>query len=96
MSLPDAIAAPRASQRNGTKTDAEPAFIAQYGDELQNRFHQSFNPTTEIGSVTGVEFKPDGSLEAAAEPVRRGGGSAAVVCPAGEKPPNARLARICG
>ena len=28
MTLPDAIAAPRASQRNGAKTDAEPAFIA--------------------------------------------------------------------
>ena len=83
MSLPEAIAAPRASQRNGAKTDAEPAFIAQYGNELSTRFGQSFNQTPEIGSVTAVEFLPGGRLEAAAEPVRRGGGSAEVVCPDG-------------
>ena len=95
MTLPQAIAAPRASQRNGALTDAEPAFITQYGDELHSSYGQNFNPTAEIGSVTGVEFLHDGDLEAAAEPVRRGGGSAEVVCPAGEKPPNARLAKIC-
>jgi gamma-glutamyltranspeptidase/glutathione hydrolase len=95
MTLPEAIAAPRASQRNGAKTDAEPAFIDQYGSELKTRFGQSFNPTAEIGAVTGVEFLPDGDLEAAAEPVRRGGGWAAVVCPAGETPPNARIAKLC-
>jgi gamma-glutamyltranspeptidase / glutathione hydrolase len=95
MTLPQAIAAPRASQRNGARTDAEPAFITQYGDGLQARFGQAFNATAEIGSVTAVEFLPDGDLQAAAEPVRRGGGSAAVVCPAGERPPNARLAKIC-
>jgi gamma-glutamyltranspeptidase/glutathione hydrolase len=95
MTLPQAIAAPRASQRNSAKTDAEPAFIDQYGAELSNRFGQSFNPVAEIGSVTGVEFLPDGDLEAAAEPVRRGGGSAAVVCPSGERAPNARVAKLC-
>jgi gamma-glutamyltranspeptidase/glutathione hydrolase len=95
MTLPQAIAAPRASQRNGAKTDAEPAFIDQYRSELTTRFGQSFNPVAEIGAVTGVEFLPDGDLEAAAEPVRRGGGSAAVVCPAGEPAPNARIAKIC-
>jgi gamma-glutamyltranspeptidase / glutathione hydrolase len=96
MTLAQAIAAPRASQRNGARTDAEPAFIDQYGADLESTYGQSFNPVTEIGSVTAVEFQPDGDLEAAAEPVRRGGGSAAVVCPAGQKPPNARLAKICG
>src|SRR3954452_1947179 len=95
MTLPQAIAAPRASQRNGAKTDAEPAFIDQYGTELTSRFGQSFNPTAEIGSVTAVEFLPDGDLQAAAEPVRRGGGSAAVVCPSGQTPANARVAKIC-
>ena len=80
MSLPDAIAAPRASQRNGARTDAEPGFIAQYGSELQSRFGQSFNSTAEIGAATGIEFLGGGELEAAAEPVRRGGGTAAVVC----------------
>jgi gamma-glutamyltranspeptidase/glutathione hydrolase len=83
MSLPDAIAAPRASQRNSTPTNAEPGFVAQYGDELTSRFGQTIASTgsTEIGAVTGVEFLSNGKLEAAAEPVRRGGGAAAVVTP---------------
>jgi gamma-glutamyltranspeptidase / glutathione hydrolase len=89
MSLPDAIAAPRASQRNSTPTNAEPGFVAQYGAELTTRFGQSIASTgsTEIGAVTGVEFLPDGRLQAAAEPVRRGGGDAEVVCPAGRPLP---------
>jgi gamma-glutamyltranspeptidase/glutathione hydrolase len=95
MTLPQAIAAPRASQRNTTQTTAEQPFIDQYGAELRSRFGQSFSSTAEIGSVTGVEFLPDGNLEAAAEPVRRGGGWAAVVCPSGETPPNARIAKLC-
>jgi gamma-glutamyltranspeptidase / glutathione hydrolase len=95
MTLPQAIAAPRASQRNGAKTDAEPAFIDQYGAELTSDFGQSFNPTAEIGAATGVEFLPDGDLQAAAEPVRRGGGWAEVLCPAGQPAPNARIAKLC-
>jgi gamma-glutamyltranspeptidase/glutathione hydrolase len=79
MSLPDAIAAPRASQRNGA-TQAEPAFIAQYGSALAP-FGQTFTSTPEIGAATGIEILPDGRLESAAEPVRRGGGAAAVVTP---------------
>ena len=82
MSLPEAIAAPRASQRNSSSSDAEPAFIAEYGAALTAR-GQKFNPTAEIGAATGIEFLPNGGLEAAAEPVRRGGGDAEVVCPAG-------------
>jgi gamma-glutamyltranspeptidase/glutathione hydrolase len=83
MSLPDAIAAPRASQRNAANTDAEPGFISQYGNELQTRFGQQFAPMAEIGAATGAEFLPRGRLEAAAEPVRRGGGDAEVVNPSG-------------
>jgi gamma-glutamyltranspeptidase / glutathione hydrolase len=86
MSLPEAIAAPRASQRNTATTTAEPAFIAQYGSELQARFGQSFGSMAEIGAATGIELLPSGDLEAAAEPVRRGGGAAAVVCPAADHP----------
>jgi gamma-glutamyltranspeptidase/glutathione hydrolase len=41
----------------------------------------AFSETAEIGAATGVEFLPDGQVIAAAEPVRRGGGSAAVVRP---------------
>jgi gamma-glutamyltranspeptidase/glutathione hydrolase len=35
----------------------------------------------EIGAATGIEFLDHGRLLAAAEPVRRGGGSAGVVHP---------------
>jgi gamma-glutamyltranspeptidase/glutathione hydrolase len=89
MSLQDAISAPRASQRNSTPTNAEPGFVAQYGAELTSRFGQTIASTgsTEIGAVTGVEFLSNGDLEAAAEPVRRGGGDAEVVCPSGRPLP---------
>jgi gamma-glutamyltranspeptidase/glutathione hydrolase len=80
MSLPDAIAAPRASQRNSSTTQAEPAFIAQYGPVLTARFGQKFSSTSEIGAATGLEFLANNRLEAAAEPVRRGSGDAEVVC----------------
>jgi gamma-glutamyltranspeptidase / glutathione hydrolase len=77
MSLPEALAAPRASQRNSASTQAEPAFIEQAGG-LTDLGHR-FSPTAEIGAATGIEFLPDGQFLAAAEPVRRGGGAAAVV-----------------
>jgi gamma-glutamyltranspeptidase/glutathione hydrolase len=78
MSLPEAIAAPRASARNGM-TQAEPAFLtAPEAAELQSMGH-TFTSTPEIGAVTGIEFGPHGLFTAAAEPTRRGGGAAAVV-----------------
>ncbi|MGY1663581.1 gamma-glutamyltransferase [Geodermatophilus sp. SYSU D00705] len=76
--LADAITAPRASSRNGTTTDAEPAFLAAHGADLTARGH-AFAEVAEIGAATGVEFLPGGLLLAAAEPERRGGGSAGVV-----------------
>jgi len=83
MTLPDALAAPRASQRNASTTQAEPGFIGQYGSELTARFGQHFSSTSEIGAAAGVELLPGEGFEAVAEPVRRGGGDAEVVCPAG-------------
>jgi gamma-glutamyltranspeptidase/glutathione hydrolase len=83
--LPEAIAAPRASQRNGTTTSAEPAFIASpeaqvLRDEHGHAFTRATpDPPAEIGAATGIEFLDGDRLLAAAEPVRRGGGSAAVV-----------------
>jgi gamma-glutamyltranspeptidase/glutathione hydrolase len=80
MTLPEAIAAPRASQRNSASVSAEPAFIASdSGVALHDRFGHAFTSTAEIGAATGVEFLPGGRMLAAAEPVRRGGGSAAAV-----------------
>lgn len=88
MSIPDAIAAPRAAQRNTAKVTAEPAFIDKYGAALTSRFGHEFTPSgdsfssaSEIGAATAIEFLKDGRVLAAAEPVRRGGGSAMVVKP---------------
>jgi gamma-glutamyltranspeptidase/glutathione hydrolase len=82
MTLPEAVAAPRASQRNTPSVQAEPTFLeSQEAKELMALGH-AFTTTPEIGAATGVEFLPDGRVVAVAEPVRRGGGSAAVVKPA--------------
>jgi gamma-glutamyltranspeptidase/glutathione hydrolase len=87
MSLPESIAAPRASQRNTPDVTAEQSFIDAYGAELKPYGHH-FVPAgppgssaAEIGAATAIEFKPGGELVAASEPVRRGGGSALVVDP---------------
>jgi gamma-glutamyltranspeptidase/glutathione hydrolase len=78
--LPQAIAAPRASQRNGATSIAEPAFMETEAPALTEEHNHAFGtPQTEIGAVTGIEFLGHGRFLAAAEPTRRGGGSAAVV-----------------
>ena len=82
MTLPDAIAAPRASQRNTTLTTAEPAFLSTPEAAGLQALGQKFTSTDEIGAATGIAFLPGGVFQAAAEPVRRGGGSAMVVHPA--------------
>lgn len=87
MSLPEAVAAPRASQRNTATVTAEPAFIEAYGDVLAPFGHRlvpsgdAFTSQAEIGAVAAIERDPKGRLTAVAEPERRGGGSAAVVRP---------------
>jgi gamma-glutamyltranspeptidase / glutathione hydrolase len=81
MTLPDAIAAPRASQRNAVNTGAEPAFLATpERTALEDRGHH-FIDAGEIGAAAGIEFLADGGVLAAAEPVRRGGGSAMTELP---------------
>ena len=85
MTLPQAISAPRATQRNADPDLAEPAFVRRYGDALKafghdvETYRDIFTGTTEIGAATGIEFGPGGLLTVAAEPRRRGGGSATVV-----------------
>lgn len=93
MSLPDAIAAPRASQRNSATTQAEPAFIAASTTPGLQALGQSFaisntsplDPTItippDIGAATGLQFLGHGKVLAAGEPVRRGGSAAGVVHP---------------
>ncbi|WP_037861164.1 gamma-glutamyltransferase [Streptomyces sp. NRRL S-340] len=82
LPLVDAIAAPRASQRNAAQTELEPAL---YDSPLRKQLEaigHSFKLNPEIGAATGVQRLPDGRWLAAAEKVRRGGGSAMVVRPA--------------
>jgi gamma-glutamyltranspeptidase/glutathione hydrolase len=81
MTLPEAVAAPRASQRNTATVAAEPAFLAAYQAPLTT-FGHLFSSTAEIGAVAAIEVGEDGLLTAVAEPVRRGGGTGLVVEPA--------------
>ena len=85
MSIEEAIAAPRATQRNTAAVLAEPEFIATYGALLTPYGHtltpsgDQFTSAAEIGAATAIEFGRKGRLTAVAEPTRRGGGSALVV-----------------
>ncbi len=86
MSLPQAIWAPRASQRNATATDAEKAFAdSAAGKALETKYGESYNVLTGprllrlIGNATGIQALGHGRYQAVAEKVREGGGSALVV-----------------
>jgi gamma-glutamyltranspeptidase/glutathione hydrolase len=92
-SLPQALAAPRASQRNSATTQAEPAFLALPTTAGLQQLGQSFavsdtsplDPTIKIaptiGVATALELLGRGRVLAVGEPVRRGGGAAGVVHP---------------
>jgi gamma-glutamyltranspeptidase / glutathione hydrolase len=95
MTLPDAIAAPRASQRNSATTQAEPAFIAQSTTPGLEALGQTFSVTDTspldpsikiaptISVATGLQLLGGGKILAAGEPERRGGSAAGVVSPSG-------------
>ncbi|MFJ8464021.1 gamma-glutamyltransferase [Streptomyces swartbergensis] len=80
LPLVDAIAAPRASQRNAAQTELEPGLDSGVRKQLEAIGH-SFKANPEIGAATAVQRLPGGKWLAAAETVRRGGGSAMVVRP---------------
>ena len=82
LPLVDAIAAPRASQRNQTTTELEPGLWNSPLKAQLESVGQAFRQNPEIGAATGVQRLPNGKWLAAAETVRRGGGSAMVVRPA--------------
>lgn len=82
LPLVDAIAAPRASQRNQTTTELEPGLWNSPLKAQLESVGQAFRQNPEIGAATGVQRLPNGQWLAAAETVRRGGGSAMVVRPA--------------
>ncbi|MFB7277382.1 gamma-glutamyltransferase [Streptomyces hydrogenans] len=81
LPLVDAIAAPRASQRNQATTELEPALWNSPVRAALEALGHSFRQNPEIGAATGVQRLPDGRWLAAAETARRGGGSAMVVRP---------------
>jgi gamma-glutamyltranspeptidase / glutathione hydrolase len=94
MSLPEAIAAPRASQRNAASTQAEPAFLElpevaglqALGHTFAVNNTSPLDPNIKtdgnIGVASGLEFVGHGKVIAAGEPKRRGGSAAGVVRPA--------------
>ncbi|BBC31771.1 Gamma-glutamyltransferase [Streptomyces graminofaciens] len=83
LPLVDAIAAPRASQRNQTTTELEPGLWTSPLKSQLEAIGHGFRQNPEIGAATGVQRLPNGKWLAAAETVRRGGGSAMVVHPVG-------------
>jgi gamma-glutamyltranspeptidase/glutathione hydrolase len=93
MSLPDAVWAPRASQRNSSTSQAEAEFLdSPVAKQLQgDPYNETFSLVTGaqaplltyIGDATGVQSLGHGRYQAVAEKVREGGGSALVVHPRG-------------
>jgi gamma-glutamyltranspeptidase/glutathione hydrolase len=93
MSLPEAIAYPRASQRNSSTSTAEPDFLALPSTPGLEALGQKFavsdtsplNPSITIaptiGVATGLEVLGRDRYLAAGEPVRRGGSAAGVLRP---------------
>ncbi len=80
LPLVDAIAAPRLSSRNGAE-DAEQAFLDSPEAAGLTALGHVLKLSPEIGAATALRIYGNGTVLAAAEPVRRGGGSAIVVHP---------------
>ena len=92
MSLPDALAAPRVSQRNSATSLAEPDFYnSALAQQLTSQFGEQFSLATGPilpldnypGDATALQILGPDRVETIAEPVRLGGGSALVVRPSG-------------
>src|SRR3954447_4567763 len=90
MTLPEAVAAPRLSQRNTATTQTEASFLSTpEAAALQARGHASMVSTgtgAQLGAATAIEFLPHGRAQVAAERRRRGSGSAAVGWSGGHRP----------
>lgn len=80
LSMVDAVAAPRLSSRNGSSEGADLGLDSSAtGKALIAKGHK-LTKQTWIGNGSGISIHP-GELEAAAETVRGGGGSARVISP---------------
>ncbi|MRW83505.1 gamma-glutamyltransferase [Pseudoduganella sp. FT26W] len=79
MSMPDAVNAPRLSERNGLATDVEPGFAASAQAQALEKTGQHWNKDAEeIGAANALVFNPDGTVTAVSEGHRHGIGSALV------------------
>lgn len=81
LPLVDAIATARLSSRNGSSEGAEPALLSGATAAGLISLGHTLSNAGEIGAVTAIRAFDDGRFQAAAETVRRGGGSAMVVQP---------------
>ncbi|HWD85206.1 MAG TPA: gamma-glutamyltransferase family protein [Solirubrobacteraceae bacterium] len=90
MSMPAALDAPRVSQTNSSTSLAEPAFYySSLAHALTSRYGEKFSLATGPilpldhypGDATALQVLRHGRIEAVAEKVRLGGGSALVVRP---------------
>jgi gamma-glutamyltranspeptidase/glutathione hydrolase len=83
MDLESAVAAPRIFQDSTARAFAEPEFLgsaeARTLEALGHRFVRT--GALGLGAVAAIAFDADGTVTAAAEPARRGGGSALVERP---------------
>jgi gamma-glutamyltranspeptidase/glutathione hydrolase len=83
MSMPDAVNAPRLSERNGMATDVEPGFAGSAQAKALEKTGQHWDRTPEeIGAANALVFNPDGTVTAVSEGRRHGAGSALVQKPA--------------
>ncbi|MYM34117.1 gamma-glutamyltransferase [Duganella sp. FT94W] len=79
MSMPDALNAPRLSERNGMVTDVEPGFPDSAQARALEKTGQRWSKTPEeIGAANALVFHPDGTVSAVSEARRHGIGSAMV------------------
>jgi len=85
MDLPSAIAAPRYYQDSSPVAQGEAEFLAEPEAQALTQLGHRFVHVGAfgIGAASGIAFHPDGTVTAAAEPVRRSGGSAMVERPLG-------------
>ena len=80
--LPAALARRAASSATRpAPRPSRPSSPPRWGRPSRAQYGHMFTPMAEIGAVTALEFGRHGRVLAAAEPTRRGGGSAAVVHP---------------
>jgi gamma-glutamyltranspeptidase/glutathione hydrolase len=79
MSMPEAVNAPRLSERNGLATDVEPNFAGSAQAQALEKTGQHWSKTPEeIGAANALVFNPDGTVTAVSEGHRHGVGSAMV------------------